>query len=106
MTGMNDFAQCMCIGSELTKASAEGINEQNHQGTPEAVMQRAGHTIGKTGGCRRIEGRCPDLGCGHAGSAHTKADALVRHHEAIGVIGTGFDAAGQQVSTAVERNQQ
>ena len=106
MAGMNHFAQGGGVGRQLTETATEGVDEQNHQCAPEAVMQGTGDAIGEPGRCRCIERRSPDPGRGHAGGTHAEADAVIRDHEAVGVVGTMFDSSGQQIGAAVEGKHQ
>ena len=37
---MDQLAQCMRIGRQLAEAATEGVDEQNHQCTPQAIVDR------------------------------------------------------------------
>src|SRR5690606_18199238 len=91
-----------CIGSELAETAAEGIDEQNHQRTPQAIVERPRYPIGVTRRCGRIEGRRPDPGRRHTGGTHAEADGSVGYHELISIFLLFLDAQGKKISAAVE----
>ena len=106
MTGVDKLTQGMAVGGQLAEPAAEGVDEQDHQRAPEAIMDRPGHPVGVPGSSCRVERRSPDPGGGHTGRAHAETDMVAGYHKAGGIFFFLANQQGQQVGTAVEGGKQ
>ncbi|MNM18877.1 hypothetical protein D3C81_291750 [compost metagenome] len=106
MPGMKDLGQRMRLGRQLAKALTKGIDEQDHQRAPKAVVQRPRQTVFEARGGAGVERSGPDPGGDHARARQTKTDRAVGNNESINVFVFLADQQGQKERGAVEANQQ
>ena len=98
--GVNDLGQGVGLGGNGTDSLAKGVDEQDHQRAPQAVVDGPGNPVGVAGGGRGVHRRRPDP-CGrHASRGNSKADLVAGGHVTVGIF---ILAANKQASSAACR---
>ena len=102
---VHDLRQGMGLGRQLPETPAKGVDKQNHQRAPEAIVQRPRETklVARTGG--GVKGSGPDPGGRHAGGRHAKADGVIGDHIAVDVFVLAPHAQRHQKGQAIKTEQ-
>ena len=103
MPGVHDLGEGVGARRDRADAAAERVDEQDHQGAPEAVVEGAGDAVRVAGGHGGVHGGGPDPGGRHGGGGHAEADPIAGRHVGVGVLLLLGDGHGHDHGPAVEQ---
>ena len=103
VAGMHNFSKGMGTRGQLAKPQTIGIDEEDHQGTPEPIVHGSGQAVIVAGYCSTVKGCRPNPGRGHARGRDAETDLTARYHVAVDVLFLLVDKGRQKKRATVEQ---